>query len=315
MTPMDIKAEVRDFLSSRRARITPEQAGLTAWGTNRRVKGLRREEVALLAGVSAEYYVRLERGHLAGVSEQVLEAVATALQLDEAERAHLFGLARTASARKPVGTPRRPVRAPVQWLLDSMAGTAAYVRNTRTDLLAANALGGALYAPVYDMPGRPNVARFVFLSPNAPDFFAEWEKVAAESAAMLRTLAGENPYDQGLAGLVGELSTRSEVFAQLWARHDVRLHRTGVKKFRHPVVGDLTLAYEALDLAADSGLRLSAYVAEPGTPSAEAFGLLASWAGTPAEATQAGWESASSSTVSSWGAASTGPAGVTTPPE
>ena len=287
MTAMDIKAEVRDFLSSRRARITPEAAGLPAWGTNRRVKGLRREEVALLAGVSAEYYVRLERGNLAGVSEQVLEAVATALQLDEAERAHLFGLARTASARKPVGTPRRPVRAQVQWLLDSMTGTAAYVRNTRTDLLAANALGRSLYAPVYDMPGRPNVARFVFLDPRARDFFVEWDKVAAEAAAMLRTLAGENPYDQGLAGLVGELSTRSEVFAQLWARHDVRLHRTGVKKFHHPVVGDLTLAFEALDIAADSGLRLSAYVAEPGTPSAEAFGLLASWAGTPAEASPA----------------------------
>lgn len=281
---MDIKTEVRDFLSSRRARLTPERAGLPAWGTNRRVKGLRREEVALLAGVSAEYYVRLERGNLAGVSEPVLEAVANALQLDEAERAHLYDLARTASARKPAGAPRRPVRPPVQWLLDSMTGTAAYVRNNRTDLLAANTLGRALYGPVYDMTGRPNVARFVFLDPHARDFFTEWDKVAAEAAAMLRTLAGENPYDQGLAALVGELSTRSEVFAQLWARHDVRLHRTGVKKFHHPVVGDLTLAYEALDLAADSGLRLNAYVAEPGTASAEAFSLLASWATTPARA-------------------------------
>ncbi len=278
---MDIRTEVRDFLSSRRARLTPEKACLPAWGTNRRVKGLRREEVALLAGVSAEYYVRLERGNLAGVSEQVLEAVANALQLDDAERAHLFGLARTASARKPAGTPRRPVRPAVQWLLDSMTGTAAYVRNHRTDLLAANALGRALYAPVYDMPGRPNVARFVFLDPRAREFFIEWDKVAAEAAALLRSLAGENPYDQGLAALVGELSTRSEMFAQLWARHDVRLHRTGVKKFHHPVVGDLTLAYEALDLAADAGLRLNAYVAEPGTPSAEAFSLLASWATTP----------------------------------
>ena len=156
-------------------------------------QGLRREEVALLAGVSAEYYVRLERGNLAGVSEQVLEAVANALQLDDAERAHLFGLARTASARKPAGTPRRPVRPAVQWLLDSMTGTAAYVRNHRTDLLAANALGRALYAPVYDMPGRPNVARFVFLDPRAREFFIEWDKVAAEAAALLRSLAGENP--------------------------------------------------------------------------------------------------------------------------
>lgn len=281
---MHVKTQVRDFLSSRRARLTPEQAGLPDWGaTNRRVKGLRREEVALLAGVSAEYYVRLERGNLAGVSDQVLEAVANALQLDEAERAHLRDLARTASARTARQAPRRHVRPSVQWLLDTMTGTAAYVRNNRTDLLAANALGRALYAPVYESsPGRPNIARFVFLDPGARDFFAEWDKVAAEAAAMLRTLAGENPYDQDLAALVGELATRSDVFARLWARHEVRLHRTGVKAFRHPVVGELTLAYEALDLAADSGLRLNAYVAEPGTRSAEALSLLASWAATTA---------------------------------
>lgn len=266
VTDMDIKREARDFLASRRARLTPDQAGLPAWGANRRVKGLRREEVAMLAGVSAEYYIRLERGNLAGVSESVLEAVANALQLDEAERAHLFDLARTASTRKPAAAPRRRVRPAVQWLLDAMTDTAAYVRNNRTDLLAANTLGRALYAPVYEMPGRPNVARFVFLDPRAPEFFTEWDQVAGEAAAMLRTLAGENPYDHGLTELVGELSTRSAVFAQLWARHDVRLHRTGTKKFHHPIVGDLTLAYEALDLAADSGLRLNAYVAEPGTP-------------------------------------------------
>lgn len=282
VTDMDIKKEAREFLASRRARLTPDQAGLPAWGANRRVKGLRREEVAMLAGVSAEYYIRLERGNLAGVSESVLEAVANALQLDEAERAHLFDLARTASTRKPAAAPRRRVRPAVQWLLDAMTDTAAYVRNNRTDLLAANTLGRALYAPVYEMPGRPNVARFVFLDPRAPEFFTEWDQVAGEAAAMLRTLAGENPYDHGLTELVGELSTRSAVFAQLWARHDVRLHRTGTKKFHHPIVGDLTLAYEALDLAADSGLRLNAYVAEPGTPSAAALQLLASWAGTAA---------------------------------
>ena len=277
---MDNAAEVREFLTSRRAKLSPELVGLPQAG-RRRVPGLRRSEVAQLAGMSVEYYAKLERGALVGVSAGVLDALARALRLDDAERAHLFGLARTASARKPTGTPRRPVRPAVQWLLDSMTGTAAYVRNNRTDLLAANTLGRALYAPVYDMPGRPNVARFVFLDPRAQGFFAEWDKVAAEAAAMLRTLAGENPYDQGLAGLVGELSTRSELFAQLWARHDVRLHRTGVKKFHHPVVGDLTLAYEALELAADSGLRLNAYVAEPGTASAQAFSLLASWATTP----------------------------------
>ena len=271
------RSEVSDFLSSRRARITPERAGLPTWAENRRVPGLRREEVALLAGVSVDYYVRLERGNLAGVSEQVLEAVSNALQLDEAERSHLADLARAASARGPRTAPRRRVRPPVQWLLDAMDSSAAYVRNARTDLLAANRLGRALYAPVYNQPGRPNVARFVFLDPRAPEFFVEWDKVAAEAAALLRTLAGENPYDHGLTELVGELSTRSEVFRQLWARHDVRLHRTGTKRFHHPVVGELTLAYEGLEVAADSGLRLNAYVAEPGTASAEAFSLLASW--------------------------------------
>ena len=280
---MDVKQEVRDFLVSRRSRITPEKAGLPAWGGHRRVKGLRREEVALLAGVSVEYYVRLERGNLGGVSDGVLQSLANALQLDEAERAHLCDLARTSAAplraSRPVG--RQRVRPQVQWLLDSMGGTAAYVRNARLDLLASNALGRALYAPVYEMTGRPNTARFLFLDPRAQEFFAEWSKVAGEAAALLRTLAGENPYDQGLTELVGELSTRSELFRTLWATHDVRQHRTGIKKFHHPVVGDLTLAYESMELTADSGLRLNAYVAEPGTPSAEALALLGSWAATP----------------------------------
>jgi hypothetical protein len=279
---MDVRKEAAEFLRTRRDRITPDRAGLPAWGDRRRVKGLRREEVALLAGVSVEYYVRLERGNLAGVSETVLEAVANALQLDEAERAHLHDLAHTASTRAPARrTARATVRPPVQWLLDSMDGTAAYVRNARTDLLAANTLGQALYAPVFDMPGRPNVARFVFLDPVAQEFFTEWPKVAGEAAALLRTLAGENPYDAGLAQLVGELSTRSELFAGLWAAHDVRQHRTGIKRFHHPVAGELTLNYESMELSADPGLRLNAYVAEPGTASAERLALLASWAATP----------------------------------
>jgi transcriptional regulator with XRE-family HTH domain len=279
---MDVRKEAAEFLRTRRARITPERAGLPTWGERRRVEGLRREEVALLAGVSVEYYIRLERGNLGGASEAVLEAVANALQLDEAERAHLHDLARTADERVPARrTARGTVRPPVQWLLDSMSGTAAYVRNARTDILAANALGQALYAPVLAMPGRPNVARFVFLDPAAQEFFIEWEKVAGEVAALLRTLAGENPYDQGLTQLVGELSTRSELFRTLWAAHNVRQHRTGVKKFHHPLVGDLVLTYESMELTADPGLRLNAYVAEPGSPSAEGLGLLASWTATP----------------------------------
>lgn len=280
---MDVRKDAAEFLRSRRARLSPEDAGLPAWGGNRRVKGLRREEVALLAGVSVEYYVRLERGNLGGASQSVLDSVANALQLDEAERAHLHDLARTSSTRVAAGRPaRRTVRPPVQWLLDSMTDTAAYVRNARIDILATNTLGRALYAPVFDMPGRPNIARFVFLDPKSQEFFLEWPKVAGESAALLRTLAGENPYDQGLTELVGELSTRSELFRTLWAAHDVRQHRTGVKRFHHPLVGEMTLAYESMELTADTGLRLNAYMAEPASPSAEAFNLLASWAGSPA---------------------------------
>ena len=280
---MDVRKDAAEFLRTRRSRLSPEDAGLPAWGGNRRVKGLRREEVAMLAGVSVEYYVRLERGNLGGASQSVLDAVANALHLDEAERAHLHDLARTSSTKVGSGRQTRPtVRPPVQWLLDSMTDTAAYVRNARIDILAANTLGRALYAPVFEMPGRPNVARFVFLDPGSQDFFVEWPKVAAESAALLRTLAGENPYDQGLTALVGELSTRSETFRTLWAAHDVRQHRTGVKRFQHPLVGEMTLAYESMEITADQGLRLNAYVAEPGSPSAEAFNLLASWSSAPA---------------------------------
>jgi transcriptional regulator with XRE-family HTH domain len=238
----------------------------------------------MLAGVSAEYYIRLERGHLAGASDSVLEALASALRLDEAERAHLFDLARASAARAPHKAARQQVRPPVQWMLDAMSGTAAYVRNARTDILASNALGRALYAPVFEMAGRPNIARFAFLDERAKEFFTDWDHVTRESAAMLRTLAGENPFDNGLTHLVGELSTRSDYFRQLWASHEVRLHRTGTKRFHHPVVGDLTLVFEGMDLAADSGLRVNVYTAEPGTPSAEAFALLASWATTPTRA-------------------------------
>jgi transcriptional regulator with XRE-family HTH domain len=280
---MDVRKDAAEFLRSRRARLSPQDAGLPAWGGNRRVKGLRREEVALLAGVSVEYYVRLERGNLGGASQSVLDSVANALQLDEAERAHLHDLARTSSTRVAAGRPtRRTVRPQVQWLLDSMTGTAAYARNARIDILATNTLGRALYAPVFEMPGKPNIARFVFLDPRSQGFFIEWSKVASESAALLRTLAGENPYDQGLTELVGELSTRSDLFRTLWAAHDVRQHRTGIKRFHHPLVGEMTLSYESMALTADPGLRLNLYVAEPGSPSAEAFSMLASWATAPA---------------------------------
>jgi transcriptional regulator with XRE-family HTH domain len=281
---MDNGNEIRDFLVSRRARITPEQAGLPVYGGNRRVAGLRREEVALLAGVSIDYYTRLERGRAPGASESVLEGIARALHLDEAERAHLFDLARAAAPAGP-RAPRRParqqVRPSVRRILDSMASAPAYVRNARMDILAANRLGAALLAPVITSPAKPaNNARFLFLDPAAPAFYPEWERQAQDVVAMLRTEAGRSPHDKALSNLVGELSTRSEHFRTWWAAHNVRFHRTGTKRFHHPVVGELTLTYEALDLAADEGLRISAYSAEPGTPSDDALKLLATWAAT-----------------------------------
>jgi transcriptional regulator with XRE-family HTH domain len=282
---MDNGNEIRDFLTSRRARITPDQAGLPAYGGNRRVPGLRREEVALLAGVSIDYYTRLERGRAGGASESVLEGIARALQLDEAERAHLFDLAHAASApavpRAPRRSARQQVRPSVQRILDSMTTIPAYVRNARLDILATNRLGRALYSPVLASQAQPaNHARFLFLDPGAREFYLEWERQASDVVALLRTEAGRSPHDKALTGLIGELSTRSEEFRGWWAAHNVRFHRTGIKRYHHPAVGDLTLTYDALDLAADTELRISAYTAEPGSPSEDALRLLATWAAT-----------------------------------
>lgn len=281
-----LAAEVREFLSTRRARITPEQAGLPVYGGNRRVAGLRREEVALLAGMSVDYYVRLERGNLSGVSDSVLESLAHALQFNEAERAHLYDLARSATApgRRPTLTPSR-VRPTILRLLDSMTHVPAYVRNARFDVLAANELGRALYAPVFDSPlfaqrGPVNTARFLFLDPAGRDFWSDWDKAANDSVAFLRTETGRAPHDKALTDLVGELTTKSDEFARRWARHDVKFHRSGLKRLHHPLVGDLALPYEALDLPTDPGLRLNFYTPEPDSREQEALGLLASWAGT-----------------------------------
>ena len=281
---MDAKTDIREFLISRRAKITPEQAGLPAYGGNRRVPGLRREEVAMLAGISVEYYTRLERGNANGVSEDVLEGITRALQLDEAERTHLFDLVRAANTTRPAR--RRPsqerVRPTVQRILDAMLDLPAYVRNGRLDILAANQLGYALYSPVFTDPGgTPNMARFIFLNPRATEFFDRWEGIANDAVAILRAEAGRDPYDRRLSDLIGELSTRSEEFRSRWAAHNVKFHRTGAKKLHHPLVGDLTLAYEALELPGDTGQRILVYTAEPGTPSHEALNLLASWSSTP----------------------------------
>jgi transcriptional regulator with XRE-family HTH domain len=281
---MDAPSEFRDFLASRRAKISPDRAGLPVYGGNRRVPGLRREEVALLAGVSVDYYVRLERGNARGVSDSVLEALARALLLDEAERAHLFDLAHAANSTAPRER-RRPakqlVRPSVQRILDSMTTTPAYIRNRRMDVLAVNQLGRALLSPVLAERNRPaNLSRFMFLDPAARDYYVDWEHMANDSVAILRAEAGIDPYDKALSDLVGELSTRSEVFRTRWAAHNVRFHRTGVKHLHHPVVGDLMLAYDAMELPADTGLTIIAYTAEPGTPAHDGLSLLASWAAT-----------------------------------
>jgi transcriptional regulator with XRE-family HTH domain len=280
---MDNRAQVREFLISRRGRISPEQAGLPVYGGNRRVKGLRREEVALLAGVSIDYYVRMERGNLAGASDTVLDGIASALQLDEAERTHLFDLARAAQPARPQHRRRKTsgVTDGIQQILDAITDAPAWVRNARHDLLAANRLARALYAPVLADPRRPaNSARFAYLDPAARDFFADWDRTADDIAAMLRSEAGSNPYDKQLVELIGELSTRSEEFRRRWAAHDVRFHRTGRKRIHHPVVGFLDLDFEAMEFPAHPGLTLLAYTAPAGTPTADSLRMLASWAAT-----------------------------------
>lgn len=281
MDGVDARNEVREFLTTRRARITPEQAGLPAYGgTNRRVKGLRREEVSMLAGISVEYYTRLERGNVAGVSEDVVEAITRALQLDEAEHQHLIDLVRAAGPTRPRRRrqPQERVRPGVQRILDNLGATPAIVRNARLDVLAANRLGEAFYAPMYDDPVRPvNAARFVFLARSAKAFFVDWDTIADDTVSILRAEAGRDPYDRNLSDLIGELSTRSEEFRVRWASHDVKQHVSGVKRFHHPVVGDLILDYEVLDLPADTGQSMLVYTAEPNSPSEQGLHLLASW--------------------------------------
>jgi transcriptional regulator with XRE-family HTH domain len=275
--------EIREFLTSRRAKITPEQAGLSAYGARRRVPGLRREEVATLAGVSIEYYAQLERGTARGVSDDVLDAVASALRLDEAERTHLFDLVRAtntvrAARRRP--TPAR-VRPSVQRALDTI-GAPALVRNGRLDVLAANRLGRAFYAPIFDSPaGPPNIARFAFLDADGVDFFSDWNDGVDDCVAVLRAEAGRNPHDKNLSDLIGELSTRSEEFRVRWARHNVKLHRTGVKRICHPLVGEVTVEMEVFELPADPGQTLVIYTPERDSRSVEALALLASWVATP----------------------------------
>ena len=283
---------MREFLTTRRAKISPEQAGLPAGG-QRRVPGLRRSEVAALAGMSVEYYAKLERGTLAGASSGVLEALARALQLDDAERAHLLRLAHEADGSNSVlRRARRPkpstARASLQWTLDAITAAPAIVGNGRLDLLAANQLGRAMYCDVYTDPAHPpNFARFTFLDSAAHRFYPDWELAADMTVANLRTAAGKDPHDKALHDLVGELSTRNDDFRRRWGAHNVRTHGTGIKHFHHHIVGDLALAYESMDLRAEPDLTMTVYAAEPGSATEDALKLLASWAATADQQTLA----------------------------
>lgn len=290
--PMSDESDATQFLASRRAKVAPDQAGITVSG-QRRVPGLRRSEVATLAGVSSEYYAKLERGALAGVSASVLDAIARALQLDDAERAHLFHLAHAADGTAAAMRPRRrpskqwTPRPALTWVLDSITAP-AIVRNGRMDLLAVNTLGRAMHSALFDAyPGEtPNFVRYTFLHDDSRRFYPDWDTAADTAVSILRTEAGRNPHDKAMHDLVGELSTRSVDFRQRWSRQDVRLHGAGTKRFHHTVVGDLELAYESVDMISDPGLSLTIYAAEPASPTAHALGLLGSWAATPAPAVE-----------------------------
>jgi transcriptional regulator with XRE-family HTH domain len=291
VTGVSNENEISEFLTTRRAKVTPTSAGLPSFGRHRRVAGLRREEVALIAGISVEYYVRLERGNARGVSEGVLEAISGALQLDEAEHSHLLDLVRTANETQPVRRTQaqQAVRPSVRRIVDAMADVSAHVRNGRFDILYANSLAVALYSDLYRDPVRPpNSARFVFLDPRARSFYVDWDNAAYDIVASLRGEAGRNPYDRSLTDLVGQLSTRSEEFRVRWASHDVRFHRTGTKRLHHSLVGELTVAYESLELPADPGLTIVTSSAEPGSPSEAALRELADWSSTRARLTAPG---------------------------
>ncbi|GAB2468126.1 helix-turn-helix transcriptional regulator [Conyzicola lurida] len=282
--------EIREFLMSRRARVEPADVGLPPGG-DRRVPGLRRGEAAMLAGVSVEYYARLERGAVGGASEAVLDGIARALLMDDAEREHLYLLARRAvgvgnQARAKSNTAKAWAPAPsVQWFLDSMDTAVAMVGNGRTDLLAWNRLGGALMHEMIQTAttAPPNFARFLFLEPVARRFYPDWDTAAGMNVAMLRTEAGRDPHSKKLHDLVGELSTRSDHFRQLWSRHDVWHHATGTKAYNHAVVGDLTLHYDGLDLVAQPTAQVTVLTAEPGSADHEKLVLLGAWEASRAE--------------------------------
>ncbi len=275
--------DIRLFLSSRRARLTPARAGLPTYGRHRRVPGLRREEVALLAGISIDYYTRIERGNAQGVSDDVLDAIAGALQLDADERHHLENLVWAADAVKvvPRAVALDEVRTSIRRIVDGMTTMPALVRNRRLEILHANALGRELYAEVFEDHGHvPNPARYVFLDPRSREFFVDWDRAADDMVGLLRAETGRSPGDAALTELVDALTSRSEAFAGRWAQHGVRFHRNGVANLRHPRVGPLTLIYEDLDLPTQPDQTVLVFAGEPGSESEVALRALAEGTGT-----------------------------------
>ncbi|MER5817709.1 helix-turn-helix domain-containing protein [Streptomyces californicus] len=277
--PLDRRAELSEFLRTRRAKLQPQDVGLPEFGRHRRVPGLRREELAQLAGVSVAYYTRLEQGNGRNVSAEVLDAIARALRLTDAEHAHLTHLARPARHKKKRRPPRaQRVRTGLLYLLESMEGVPAYVTGARSDILAWNPMAAAVFGDWGALPpGERNWARLVFLSPAYRDLFVNWDSKASDMVSYLRLYAGCHPDDPELSALVGELSVKSEEFRRLWATHNVKEKGHGTKLVRHPLAGDLTLSYETLNLPDDEEQHLVTYHAEPGSASAEGLRLLASW--------------------------------------
>jgi transcriptional regulator with XRE-family HTH domain len=276
---VDKNADLKDFLRTRRARLTPRDAGLGDTFPGRRVPGLRREEIAALAGVSVDYYVRLEQGRNLNPSSTVIEAIARALRLDDTERAHLFDLVQARSGRPAAPRPQR-VRPGMYQMLETLdaAASPAFVLGRRMDLLAANRMARALICDFNLLPAaQRNKIRFMFLDPRARDLYVQWAKVAAETVAVLRVEAGRHPDDPRLAALVEELSVKSEEFRRWWSDHQVLVRTSGSKLYRHPLVGELTIDFQALQLPEDPDQTLFVYTARSGSPSHQALRLLASW--------------------------------------
>ncbi|PBC71468.1 transcriptional regulator with XRE-family HTH domain [Streptomyces sp. TLI_235] len=289
---MSPASSLTDFLRSRRARLRPQDVGLPDYGGTRRVAGLRREETALLAGVSVDYYTRMEQGRVANPSEGVLDALARALRLNEDERRHLHELARPRRAARPgrPQPPRRPqVRPTFRRLLDELPDVPAFVMGPRMDVLAWNPAACALLGDysARDAAGR-NIARITFLDPASRQLYADWSACARENVAYLHLQAGRSPDDPLLAALIGELSMKSPDFRRWWAEHPVQDKTSGSKRFHHPLVGDLELAYDTLRAADDPDQALITYTADPGTPSHDALRMLLAWTASDGPAVPAG---------------------------